>query len=406
MSIFLEPEIEEGNIEYKRFLNNDENRLEEYMSQLKWRLGEGNGEAIYYLGIQNDGTFYYWSENEKLQSINMIKKLVNKANLRIAKLEKINYIEEKTKKKNNYFKVVIREIETLYAEKRILLLGPSGVGKSTFLANIILSKIDEEARMYLFTHKHEMVQKKTSSFSYTFLIYNNIKWVFIEAPGDDKYIKTRNRIILSFGSSIDGCLFFDLKLKQWEWKEYYIDFLNKMSIPFKNINLYETNEIIYPNYNAKILIDKKDFFMNLTLLINNKINKIIKDTEFIVLQSFINNDLGVILTGILKSGSLNIKNPFYLHLNEIHEIKINSIHLDGRPYNKISGPKTLSICINKLYNIKDYNGIISNKHLLKNNDFVIGDFNNKKIIYKDNKILNLESYKKYYQTIDNVFLLN
>jgi hypothetical protein len=28
MSIFLEPEIEEGNIEYKRFLNNYKNRLE------------------------------------------------------------------------------------------------------------------------------------------------------------------------------------------------------------------------------------------------------------------------------------------------------------------------------------------------------------------------------------------
>jgi hypothetical protein len=37
-----------------------------------------------------------------------------------------------------------------------------------------------------------MVQKKTSSYNYIYLNYNNIKWVFIEAPGDDKYIKTRN----------------------------------------------------------------------------------------------------------------------------------------------------------------------------------------------------------------------
>jgi len=163
MNIFLEPEIEEGNIEYKRFLKNDKNRIEEYTSQLKWRVKEGQGEAIYYLGIEDDGSFYNWNDKEKNQTIQVIKKMVNNANLRIAKIEKIYYNIDTTK--NYYFKAVIREKERIYPEKRILLLGPSGVGKSTFLANILLSKVDEynkEARLYLFNHKHEIIQKKTS----------------------------------------------------------------------------------------------------------------------------------------------------------------------------------------------------------------------------------------------------
>jgi GTPase len=53
----LSPEIEEGNIEYKRYLINlDTNRLEQLSTQMKWRLAEGNNEAIYYLGVDDDGT--------------------------------------------------------------------------------------------------------------------------------------------------------------------------------------------------------------------------------------------------------------------------------------------------------------------------------------------------------------
>ena len=260
--------------------------------------------------------------------------------------------------------------------------------------------------MYLFSHKHEMVQKKTSSYNYVYLNYNNIKWVFIEAPGDDKYIKTRNKIISAFGSSIDYCLLFEKD--KWFWKDYYIDYFNKIGIPYININLYETNKISFPNYNTKMLIDKNDFFNNLINLCAIRILKesINKNLEFVVLQSFINNDIGVILTGILKSGELNIDKKYYLHLSTINEIKIKSIHLDGKPFNRINGPRTISICIEKIENIKDYIGIISNNQLNKINNFKIESYEKNLLIYKDNKVMNQCDYKKYYQTNDNFFLVN
>ena len=39
----MQPEIEEGNIEYKRSLHIDNNRIEENISQMKWRIKEGDG---------------------------------------------------------------------------------------------------------------------------------------------------------------------------------------------------------------------------------------------------------------------------------------------------------------------------------------------------------------------------
>jgi len=396
----MQPEIEEGNIEYKRSLHIDNNRIEENISQMKWRIKEGDGEAIYYLGIEDDGSFYNWSDKEKTQTLNAIKLIINKANLKLIKMEKIKY------EKNYYFKVTIREREKLFPEKRILLLGPTSIGKSTFLANLILSRLDEknkEARMYLFTHKHEMVQKKTSSYNYVYLNYNNIKWVFIEAPGDDKYIKTRNKIISSFGSSIDCCLFFEKE--KWVWKDYYINYFTKMGIPYININLYESIKIDFPNYNTKNIIDKDNFFNNIINLCNN-ILRSNTNLEFIVLQSFINNDIGVILTGILKTGELNIDKTYYLHLLNIHKIKIKSIHLDGKPFNRISGPRTISICIEKIDYIKNYVGIISNKQLNTINNFKIISDDEFPLIYKDNKVMNKQNYEKHYQTNDKFFLVN
>ena len=153
----LPKELDDGNIEYKRCLVNIlPNRIEEYITQMKWRISEGNNEAIYYIGIEDDGSFYEWTEKEKNESLKTIKKIVLKANLKIVKIEKIKY-NMNTDNVNEYFKITIRQKEQILIEKRILLLGPSGVGKSTFLANIILSKIDEknkEARLYLMNHQH------------------------------------------------------------------------------------------------------------------------------------------------------------------------------------------------------------------------------------------------------------
>ena len=358
MSIYLDPEIEEGNIEYKRCLiENDDYRIESLISQMIWRIKEGNGEAIYYLGIEDDGTFYNWTCKEKKLTMIIFKNIIKKANLKIIKLTKHFYKIDN--KENYYMKIIIRENQIQYPEKRILLLGESGVGKTTFIANIIHSKIDEsnkEARMYIFNHKHEILQKKTSSFNYNYIIFNNIKWVFVEAPGSDKYTKTRNKIISSFNNAIDLCLFIEND-KKWEKKDYYINYLKENDIPYLTINIYSENNV-FPSYNCKNLINKNDFFMNI-----QPFCKLIKNSklEFVILQSFIIDHIGVILIGILKAGTFIQNKKYYLHLKkEIKEVTIKTLHIDGKPFTKITGPKMISICIDKIQSKEKIIGKITN----------------------------------------------
>lgn len=48
----LPPEPEQGNIEYKlKLINPSNQRFEHLVTQMKWRLREGHGEAIYQIGI-------------------------------------------------------------------------------------------------------------------------------------------------------------------------------------------------------------------------------------------------------------------------------------------------------------------------------------------------------------------
>ena len=48
--------VEEGNIEYKlKLINPTDSRLEHLITQMKWRLKEGCGEATYKIGVEDDG---------------------------------------------------------------------------------------------------------------------------------------------------------------------------------------------------------------------------------------------------------------------------------------------------------------------------------------------------------------
>ena len=52
----LPAEVEKGNMEYKlQLVNKSEKRMEHLVTQLQWRLLEGYNEAIYQIGVTDDG---------------------------------------------------------------------------------------------------------------------------------------------------------------------------------------------------------------------------------------------------------------------------------------------------------------------------------------------------------------
>lgn len=66
----LPPEPEQGNVEYKlKLINPSSQRFEHLVTQMKWRLREGHGEAIYQIGML---TIYLYNSYMKTFIINSL----------------------------------------------------------------------------------------------------------------------------------------------------------------------------------------------------------------------------------------------------------------------------------------------------------------------------------------------
>lgn len=69
----MPPEIEVGNREYKWKLTNfDSNRIDKFASQMKYRLYQGKGKALYLVGVLDDGTPIGLNREELENSINRL----------------------------------------------------------------------------------------------------------------------------------------------------------------------------------------------------------------------------------------------------------------------------------------------------------------------------------------------
>lgn len=97
----LPKEDDTGNIEYKREILNL-NRLKwKYSTQMIYRLNEGKGIAYYYLGVNDDGSFYEWDKETKKRSLKNLIEIINLIDCNI------EYILEF----NSGYKVKIRSTE-------------------------------------------------------------------------------------------------------------------------------------------------------------------------------------------------------------------------------------------------------------------------------------------------------
>lgn len=404
----LPNEDDNGNIEYKRALLNVNNiRLNELASQMKYRLNEDESKiAIYYLGVNDDGTPYELTSEQKEETLNTFNKL-----LEINNAEIINFEILISEHNINYFKITIKVKTIIYPETKVILLGNSETGKTTFLSNILLSKIDgkQKARIYLMNHKHEIQTGKTSSINYHYKIHNNKKYSFIDTPGDETYNKTKYKILL--GIKPDIVLLF----QDNTFDKFICDNLN---IQYILINPFDQNSI----YNCNKLINKDLLFSKIDELVNNTITTS-KHILFNIMNIYphIDNMNGVIMSGYLKYGKMEInKNIYWFKNNKYLKCKIKSIHINGDSVKEINGPHLITICLYYRKQLNFKNGILTskknkpvnktsfeyisydnnelpktvdgyceNKIVKINNDIInnyyLHDYNNKSIIIIDNK---------------------
>ena len=74
----LEPEVEEGNHEYKRHLvSPSAARFQELVTQLQYRLHEGANEALYELGVEDDGEIVGLDEDDLEESCKTLARMAD-----------------------------------------------------------------------------------------------------------------------------------------------------------------------------------------------------------------------------------------------------------------------------------------------------------------------------------------
>ena len=357
-------------------------RFNQLASQMRYRLNEGNGVAVYYIGINDDGSIYDLNNHEKTESIKNLRELVKYIDCRIDKLIFID----------NYVKVIIKNKNFLkLKEKNILLLGDTESGKTTFLAYLIKNKLDNDyskARLHILNHKHEIETGRTSSFTCEYVNFNENNFVFIDSPGWDgtnsisdvsnlnmKSSRKRNKLVLTF--NFDLIIFFDKPNKIWHKKKFYEEYAKYLNVPTISVNLFEersfinlkipvSQEQMLSYFNSllkkdivkfktihkkeKIISSEVDEVANilekmdnifpedklstfssneykrkLKLLFNNKSNRTNKiDDSNLLNITFINSyphqDLGLILSGYLDCGMLKVNQKLYCYM----DIKIDN----------------------------------------------------------------------------------
>ncbi|XP_067272303.1 GTP-binding protein 2b [Pseudorasbora parva] len=212
---FLPPEAEEGNIEYKlKLVNPTQYRFEHLATQLKWRLQEGRGEAVYQIGVEDNGLLVGLTEEDMKASLKTLRRMAEKVGADITLLREREVDCDRSRRK--IAEVLVRKVpdDQQFLDLRVAVLGNVDSGKSTLLGVLTQGELDNgrgRARLNLFRHLHEIQTGRTSSISFEILGFNSKGEVvnysdsrtaeeicessskmitFIDLAGHYKYLKT------------------------------------------------------------------------------------------------------------------------------------------------------------------------------------------------------------------------
>ena len=210
----MEPEKEEGNIEYKFKLTDSSSlRVESLACQMRWRCDEGNGECIYIIGVHDNGEMVGITPEDYKKTLNILSNAADKNSYSVSLLNSIT-----TDHARFIYEVLIREnnLDT-YIDIKVAIAGNVDSGKSTFLSVLTYGKLDDgkgSARLSVFNYPHEVKSGRTSSIAHQILGFDSagneinykgklgkITWPeivkkskriisFTDTCGHEKYLKT------------------------------------------------------------------------------------------------------------------------------------------------------------------------------------------------------------------------
>uniref|UniRef100_A0A3P8ZS22 Tr-type G domain-containing protein n=1 Tax=Esox lucius TaxID=8010 RepID=A0A3P8ZS22_ESOLU len=199
-----------------KLVNPTQCRFEHLATQLKWRLQEGRGEAVYQIGVEDNGLLVGLSEGDMRASLKTLRRMAEKvgADITLLREREVDYDLDGNCRK--IAEVLVRKVpdDQQFLDLRVAVLGNVDSGKSTLLGVLTQGELDNgrgRARLNLFRHLHEIQTGRTSSISFEILGFNSKGEVvnysdsrtaeeicessskmitFIDLAGHHKYLKT------------------------------------------------------------------------------------------------------------------------------------------------------------------------------------------------------------------------
>ena len=186
----LPPEPEQGNIEYKlKLISPSSQRFEHLVTQMKWRLREGDGEAIYQIGVENNGRLTGLTREDMKASLKTLNDMAARlsATTSILRERLANSKNKSTHSNNNEERRVAevlvkklrkgdREDQDCIVDLRLAVTGAQDAGKSTLLGVLTQGELDNgrgRARLNMLRHLHEIRTGRTSSISHEIIGFDN-----------------------------------------------------------------------------------------------------------------------------------------------------------------------------------------------------------------------------------------
>ena len=166
-------EDDEGCTEYKlKLVNPSEDRLYHLKTQMKFRIGEGKGEAFYNVGYQDNGIPLGLSRDDLESSMMTLAYLTNENKADLILLEVKNGLQGKVVE----LMVRARQRESFQLEVRIMVIGEYEAGKSTLVGALVTGKKDNgkgSIRMKVLQYQHERKSGRTSSLNYNVIGFDS-----------------------------------------------------------------------------------------------------------------------------------------------------------------------------------------------------------------------------------------
>nr|CAH0112948.1 unnamed protein product [Daphnia galeata] len=223
----LPPEPQSGNIEYKlKLVNPSEQRIQHLVTQMKWRLREGQGEAIYEIGVGDDGFLHGLSRTDMDASLDTLGTMARRlgASVTVLRRRSLDATDNEANADLSVAEVLVRKVpdDQRSIDLRVAVLGNVEVGKSTLIGVLTQGQLDNGrglARLNMFRHKHEFQTGRTSSVSHDILGFDSSGQIvnyeqattaeeicdncsklltFIDLAGHHKYLRTTIRGLTSY----------------------------------------------------------------------------------------------------------------------------------------------------------------------------------------------------------------